>query len=322
MLKVGYLSLPSPVAVTATVSAMEIPNAGLVILSGLCSSQMTADGLERAVKEKRISNAIGISTSSTSINELKEAAMAARYNRYLMELDLTDYDDVNLDVLIPVLGTLKQSGATISMRVLASAIAPEDVLGLRKAGLDLLHLDMTGQDGNAPGIVKKMHDLGAPQIMAQDDIGDFDEAAALLTMGASTICLNGNSQPDFVEWLTSAMQEWQNRTGWYNAPKHICSGGDLRGLAFCCPPVKSCPVHGALKKLGIGPKEFVRRKLELGRGTLLEKGDGTCFGSLVWCCKSSKPCYLRDAALRQNGLSDQQYMELKSRLAQRLLDEV
>ena len=25
---------------------------------------------------------------------------------------------------------------------------------------------------------------------------------------------------------------------WENSPSHICRGGDVRGLAFCCPPVK------------------------------------------------------------------------------------
>ena len=26
---------------------------------------------------------------------------------------------------------------------------------------------------------------------------------------------------------------------WEDAPSHICRGGDIRGLAFCCPPM-SC----------------------------------------------------------------------------------
>ena len=31
---------------------------------------------------------------------------------------------------------------------------------------------------------------------------------------------------------------------WENSPSHICRGGDVRGLAFCCPPVKPCPIMG------------------------------------------------------------------------------
>ena len=67
------------------------------------------------------------------------------------------------------------------------------------------------------------------------------------------------------------------------------------------------------------PEEFVEKKLSFAKGTPLEKGDGTCFGSLVWCCKISKLCYLRDAALSKIGLTGKEYMELKKKLAEDLL---
>ncbi len=78
-------------------------------------------------------------------------------------------------------------------------------------------------------------------------------------------------------------------------------------------------MHGALKKAGMTPDEFVEKKLSIAAGTPLESGEGTCFGSLVWCCKISKPCYLRDAALARIGLSGKKYMELKKKLAEDLL---
>ena len=116
-----------------------------------------------------------------------------------------------------------------------------------------------------------------------------------------------------------ALLEYDSLSGWCNAPKHICAGGDLRGLAYCCPPVKHCAVFGALKRANMTPEEFVEKKISFARGTPLEKGDGTCFGSLVWCCKISKLCYLRDAALSRIGLSGKEYMELKKKLAEDLL---
>jgi putative methanogenesis marker domain 9 len=67
------------------------------------------------------------------------------------------------------------------------------------------------------------------------------------------------------------------------------------------------------------PEEFVQKKLSFAKGTPLEKGEGTCFGSLVWCCKISKLCHLRDAALARIGLSAKDYMELKKKLAKELL---
>ena len=70
------------------------------------------------------------------------------------------------------------------------------------------------------------------------------------------------------------------------------------------------------------PDEYVEKKLSLAKGTPLEKGDGTCFGSLVWCCKISKLCYLRDAALTRMGLSGKEYMEQKKNLAENLLKKL
>jgi putative methanogenesis marker domain 9 len=109
--------------------------------------------------------------------------------------------------------------------------------------------------------------------------------------------------------------------GWENAPAHVCRGGDARGLAFCCPPVKPCPIHGKLKEINLSPEKFVSIKEEFGKKTDLGKGTGTCFGSLVWCCKTSKPCPLRDTVLQSIGMSHDEYMSLKKELAAEILKE-
>lgn len=106
---------------------------------------------------------------------------------------------------------------------------------------------------------------------------------------------------------------------WENAPSHICRGGDLRGLAFCCPPVKGCPIHNALKMLKMDIQEFIEIKNDFGKKTKLGKGKNTCFGSLVWCCKISKPCPFRDEALLSSGISREEYMELKKKLSEEIL---
>lgn len=107
--------------------------------------------------------------------------------------------------------------------------------------------------------------------------------------------------------------------GWEDAPNHVCRGGDVRGLAFCCPPVKPCPVHNKLAEVGISPQEFVQIKEDFGKKTDLGKGVGTCFGSLIWCCKASKPCPLRDSALYSIGMSHDEYMTLKKQLAEEIV---
>ena len=213
---------------------------------------------------------------------------------------------------------LKRCGVTLSLRIRPEDLSNALLEKLNESELDIIHLDLRGLNGAGPKMVKKAKDSRGPVIMALADIGEFEDARNLLVMGADVVSLRG-ADPEFAQWLSGAMLEYDSLSGWCNAPKHICAGGDLRGLAFCCPPVKNCPVLGALKKAGMSPDEFVQKKLSFAKGTPLEKGDGTCFGSLVWCCKKSKLCYLRDAALARIGLSGKEYMELKKKLAEELL---
>ncbi|MDR2873173.1 MAG: methanogenesis marker 9 domain-containing protein [Methanobrevibacter sp.] len=107
---------------------------------------------------------------------------------------------------------------------------------------------------------------------------------------------------------------------WENAPSHICRGGDVRALAFCCPPVKPCPVLHALEDINITPQEYISIKDEFGKNTRLGEGAGTCFGSLVWCCKSSKSCPLRDNVMRNIGMDEDEYLTLKKELSEKLIN--
>lgn len=106
---------------------------------------------------------------------------------------------------------------------------------------------------------------------------------------------------------------------WENAPSHICRGGDVRGLAFCCPPVKPCPILNALNEVGITPQEYIEIKNKYAKETRLGEGPGTCFGSLVWCCKPSKPCPLRDMSMRSIDMSVDEYLTLKKQMAEEIV---
>ena len=106
---------------------------------------------------------------------------------------------------------------------------------------------------------------------------------------------------------------------WEDSPSHVCRGGDKRAMAFCCPPVKPCPIMFALEDAGITAQEYIEIKEKFGEKTRLGEGEGTCFGSLVWCCKPSKPCPLRDMVLRRIEMSTEEYMDLKHQLSQELV---
>ena len=106
---------------------------------------------------------------------------------------------------------------------------------------------------------------------------------------------------------------------WDDAPSHVCRGGDCRALAFCCPPVKPCPILHALDDANISPQDYMDIKDKFARETRLGEGTRTCFGSLVWCCKTSKPCPLRDMVLKSIDMSVDEYLTLKRNLSEALV---
>lgn len=324
MLEVGYLHIDNPIAVISSHNHPDFNDAaGLLLLEGFDLDEVPLEEMQASLetisrKAGRRTGSFGLSATCSQDEPLLEAARLASRNLCLLDLRLSKIQDhIRLLQLIP---RLKRCGVTLSLRIRPEDLSSALLEKLNESELDIIHLDLRGLNGAGPKMVKKAKDSRGPAIMALADIGEFEDARNLLSMGADIVCLRG-AEPEFAQWLSGAMQEYDSLSGWGNAPKHICAGGDLRGLAFCCPPVKSCPVHGALKRAGMTPEEFVEKKLSFARGTPLEKGDGTCFGNLVWCCKITKMCYLRDAALARIGLSAKEYMELKKKLAEEILSK-
>jgi putative methanogenesis marker domain 9 len=87
-------------------------------------------------------------------------------------------------------------------------------------------------------------------------------------------------------------------------------------------PVKECPLIPTLARIGMPRDDYVRMKLEAVRGTPLEHGSQTCFGSLAWCCKNSSPCMFRNMTLRQHDISPKEYMRLKRELSETIMSRV
>lgn len=319
MLEVGYLNLDNPIAI---ISSYKNPqsngSAGLFMLDGFDLDEMSVLEIDNSLKNASnlySHSALGISVTCSDDEPIVEAARIASKNLCLLELNLSKIKDrVRLTELV---SRIKRCGTTLSIRARPENLSDDLFKALSDVGLDLIHLDLRGLNGASPKVVRKAADAHGPKIMALGDIVDFDGAKLLMDMGADMVSLRGAEQ-DFTEWLSGAMKEYDGLSGWYNAPKHICAGGDLRGLAFCCPPVKHCPVLGALKRAGMTPEEFIEKKLAFAEGTPLLHGKGTCFGSLVWCCKITKPCCLRDACLARIGLSKKDYMIWKKKLAEAL----
>jgi putative methanogenesis marker domain 9 len=159
-------------------------------------------------------------------------------------------------------------------------------------------------------------------LIANNDITMFERMKEMFSHGADLVSLARHSDEKTLAMLDADITHYANEEGWYNSPKQLCRGGDVRSLTFCCMPVKECPLIPTLTRIGMSKEEYMRVKVESVRGTPLEGGSQTCFGSLCWCCKTSSPCMFRDITTKQLGLSKRDYMRLKRDLSEAMMCEV
>ncbi|WP_319506896.1 methanogenesis marker 9 domain-containing protein [uncultured Methanolobus sp.] len=332
-------------------------DAGLVILGGYnldaatqkAASEMLARGreefesdeplklIESEIKAVNKGPVVGVNIRSTTVEPLIEAAKIAKDAGAILELDAhcrqKEITDIgagqallsNLPKLCDWIGQIKGTGVVLSVKVRANVVDDiELVQQIESAGADILHLDAMKEGAGADlNLIKNIRDSTRMFLICNNSVTDIDAAQDMFTRGADMVSVARGVLEDsgLISNLVHSISAQQEDMGWYNAPKHVCRGeGDLRGLAFCCLPVKPCPVHNSIKKLGYSAQEFADTKMEFVKGTMLEYGDSTCFGSLAWCCKISKRCYLRDGVLETLGLSDAEYMRLKKELADYIID--
>jgi TIM-barrel protein len=218
---------------------------------------------------------------------------------------------------------LKKTGVVLSVKTRANVVNDVELAkAIEDAGADIIHIDAMHPEGVDIGVIKRIRNSTSLFIIGNNSVVDFEGAKEFFSHGADMVSVARVvlKDPGIIDYLVDEVESVQVITGWYNAPKHICAGGDLRALAFCCLPVKPCALHSALKQAGISAEEFMKIKTEFARGTPIEPGEGTCFGSMTWCCKITKPCFLRDSALTSTGLSDVEYMRIKKRLSEYILE--
>ncbi|WP_340820707.1 methanogenesis marker 9 domain-containing protein [Methanolobus sp. WCC4] len=332
-------------------------DAGLVILGGYnldeatqkAASEIVARGreefesdeplklIESEIKAVNDGPVVAVNVRSTTVEPLIEAAKVVREAGAILEIDahcrqkeMTDIGTgqallTDLTKLCDWIKQIKETGVTLSVKVRANVVDDiEMVQQIESAGADILHLDAMKEGAGADlKLIKDVRDSTRMFLICNNSVTDFETAKDMFSRGAEMVSVARGvlENEGLITSLVNMISTQQRDVGWYNAPKHVCRGeGDLRGLAFCCLPVKPCPVHNVIDKLGYSAQEFADIKMEFVKGTMLEYGDSTCFGSLAWCCKISKPCYLRDGVLETLGVSDAEYMNLKKELADYILD--
>jgi tRNA-dihydrouridine synthase B len=223
--------------------------------------------------------------------------------------------------LIEMITALKSEGVTVSVKMRAG-VHPDDrglSVDLWRAGADILHIDLMDFGYQK---VRQVRNASPIFIIANNAINSFDRVKEMFSHGADMVSLARKSDERTLAGLDAAITRYADEHGWYNAPKQLCRGGDIRSLTFCCMPVKNCPLIPTLDKVGMTRDEYIAMKQDFVKDTPLAEGKQTCFGSLSWCCKDTSPCMFRDLTIRQLSLSSKDYMRLKRELADKMMERL
>ncbi|MGA9140818.1 MAG: methanogenesis marker 9 domain-containing protein [Methanocella sp.] len=352
------VAVASMAGITDSVFFEQCKDAGLYILGGYSLDDPTMQASKEIVKRgrkefvsddiftfiedelKKVSGkgvAIGINVRATTAEPLVRAAELAKKYGALLEINAHcrqeemaahGVGEVMLKdriKLARIVTELKKTGVVLSLKMRSGVV--DDVVLLRlleKAGLDIAHVDAMGRNGANVNAIKKIRDGTSLFVIGNNSINGYETAQAMYSAGSDMISLARAvaAGPKIIKSLVAYTEDQQQMTGWYNAPSHICRGGDLRGLTWCCPPIKDCPVHMALRRANLDPEKFAKIKLNGGKGTKLEVGSTTCFGSMVWCCKFNKNCYLREGSMEENHLDMKEYVALKKKLSEEIIKNI
>ena len=271
---------------------------------------------------------IAVNARAASIGPFREAAVLAKEYGAILEInahcrqpemvELGAGEALLKDIprLSEYITEIKKTGVVLSVKTRANVVNDVELAkAIEKAGADIIHIDAMHPQGVDIGVIKCIRNSTNLFIIGNNSITDPESAKEMFSRGADMVSVARaiTTNLRIIDQLVFDITSLQTMTGWYNAPKHICGGGDLRALAFCCLPVKPCALHGALKQVGITAEEFMKIKTDFARKTPIEYGEGT------WCCKITKPCFLRDSALESIGLSDVEYMSIKKKLSEYIL---
>ncbi len=355
-LNIGDVKIPNPLIVASmagiTSSSFAISrNVGLTVLGGYNiddatiavakslirrgRSEFAYDDPESIIKNelgvmKSSGKKAGINIRSATLDPLLKIAELVKERGAVLELNahcrqpemkkigIGEAMMLDLGKLSEWIREIKQTDVALSVKVRAGIVNDVELAkAIDCAGADAIHVDAMDF---GPTVIKKVRDSTSIKIIANNSIVDYNSAYKMLSMGAdfvsvARVALQGARA---LEDILAGIELFQEQVGWYNAPKHICAGGDLRGLTFCCMPVKECPLHYVLKRAGILKEKYIELK-ESFADTKLGEGRDTCFGSMVWCCKITRPCPWRDSTLQNINLSDVEYMKIKKQLAEKIM---
>ncbi|MDU9376502.1 hypothetical protein McpSp1_11230 [Methanocorpusculaceae archaeon Sp1] len=238
----------------------------------------------------------------------------------MIEAHCGEYLLHNTDALCDIVRALHAEGVTISVKTRAGVT--DDRLLARKlwaAGADILHIDLMDTGYTR---IRQIRNSCPLILIANNSIDSPDKMMDMFSHGADLVSLARGASVPTLQLLDRYIRATAEESGWYNSPKQLCRGGDLRSLTFCCMPVKQCPLLSTLDSIDMSRQDYLALKEGLVQGSPISQGSHTCFGSLAWCCKSSTPCMFRDMTLKAVPLPKNEYMALKRDLADGIMEKI
>jgi predicted metal-binding transcription factor (methanogenesis marker protein 9) len=101
---------------------------------------------------------------------------------------------------------------------------------------------------------------------------------------------------------------------------HLCEGGALASIVFCCDPRKvRCPLfQRALNELGVTLDQYLSVVEKLG--VPVQSIDGTCYGNLAFCPSLTHVSRDRDEFLYNRMWTVEMYLKYKFKMLKTLLN--
>ncbi len=226
----------------------------------------------------------------------------------------------NPEKLCAIVSALAAEGVTVSVKTRAGVVDDREFARmLWKAGASILHVDLM-DTGHTK--IRQIRNSCPLIIIANNGVNSPDKMMDYFAHGADLVSIARSASVSVLQTLDRYIRAVAEESGWYNAPKQLCRGGDMRSLTFCCMPVKQCPLLPSLESFGISREEYLSLKKGATVETPLSQGSHTCFGSLAFCCKSSTPCMFRDMTLKSIDLPMNEYIALKRTLSEKIVKKI
>jgi len=153
----------------------------------------------------------------------------------------------NTEKLVAAIKALKAEGVTVSVKIRVGVAADDRALAraIWAAGADIIHVDL--MDSGAVKL-RQIRNSCPLIIIANNSINTFEKMRDMLSHGADLVSLARKSDKETLAMLDAEIKNYADTDGWYNSPKQLCRGGDIRAAHLLLHAGKGMPAHSHARK--------------------------------------------------------------------------